>query len=308
MLQQGLILVQHLGQQHGEVLHQALVDGMCAYHVEPAVLLVIHLQVETHHGLEIAGPPFASRDIDGHGIVLEAGEADVIDVLVGGRPLQQFLQGAPAQRCRMQFLGGGIEEGEGVVGLLQLGGLLLYLALQFPIELAEFCGHGGKGPRQFSQFVLTVGGQGEIEFLALDLAGAQHQLIERRYHLLAGKADCAPGDGDDGEQAKPLGQGQHAHLELDVVLHLVDEIIDGSDELLGIVGITAGSGVLDVLAHHLPLQQHLAIGAAQGGGGDPALGLLQFGGVEGLLELGEPPQDGLVLLDFVGHPVGLHAQ
>ena len=134
------------------------------------------------------------------------------------------------------------------------------------------------------------------------------QLIEGGNHLLAGETHREPGDGDDGEQAQPLRQGQHAHLELHVILHLVDEVIDGGDELLGIVGVAAGGGVLDVLAHHLPLQQHLAIGTAQGGGGDPALGLLQLGGVQCLLELVEPAEDGLILLDFVGHAIGLHPQ
>lgn len=93
-----------------------------------------------------------------------------------------------------------------------------------------------------------------------------------------------------------------------MVLHLVDEVVDGGDELLRVVGVAAGGGVLDVLAHPLPLQQHLAVGAAQGGGRDPALGLLQLGGIEGLLELGEPAEHDLILLDFIGHPVGLHAQ
>jgi hypothetical protein len=49
------------------------------------------------------------------------------------------------------------------------------------------------------------------------------------------------------------------------------------DELFRIIGITAGSGILDVFAHHLPLQEDFTIGAAQGGGRDPALGLLQLG-------------------------------
>lgn len=92
------------------------------------------------------------------------------------------------------------------------------------------------------------------------------QLIEGGHHLLAGETHREPGDGDDGEQAQSLRQGQHAHLELHVILHLVDEVIDGGDELLRVVGVAAGGGVLDVFAHHLPLQQHLAIGAAQGGG------------------------------------------
>ena len=105
-----------------------------------------------------------------------------------------------------------------------------------------------------------------------------------------------------------LCQGQHAHLELHVVLHLVDEVIDGGDELFRIVGITAGRGILDVFAHHLPLQEDFTIGAAQGGGRDPALGLLQLGGMKGLFKLGEPTEDDLILLDFIGHAVGLHAQ
>ena len=93
-----------------------------------------------------------------------------------------------------------------------------------------------------------------------------------------------------------------------MILHLVDEIIDGGDELLCVVGVAPRGGILDVLAHHLPLLQHLAIGAAQGGGGDPALGLLQLGGVQGLLELIEPAQHLLALFNLVGHPVGLHPQ
>ena len=121
-------------------------------------------------------------------------------MLVGGGPLQQLLQGAAAEGRRVQFLGGGIEEGEGVVGLLQLGRFLLHLALQLPVEFAKLVGHGREGPRQLSQLVLTVGGQGEIEFLTLDLACAIDQLVEGRYHLLAGEAHRAPGDGDDGEQ------------------------------------------------------------------------------------------------------------
>ncbi len=126
----------------------------------PAVLLVIHLQVEAHHGVQIPRPPLAPRDVDRHRIVLEAGEADVLDVLVGGGPLQQFLQGAAAEGRRVQFLGGGIEEGEGVVGLLQLGRFLLHLALQLPVELAKLVGHGRERSRQLSQLVLTVGGRG----------------------------------------------------------------------------------------------------------------------------------------------------
>lgn len=147
----------------------------------------------------------------------------------------------------------------------QLGGLLFDLALQLPVELAELVGHGDESPRQLPQLVFAVGRQGQVELLALDLAGAIDQLVERSHHLLAGKAHREPGDGDDGEQPEPLGQRQHAHLELHVVLHLVDEVVDGRDELLGVVGVALRGGVLDVLAHHLPLLQHLAIGTAQGG-------------------------------------------
>ena len=146
VLQQGLILVQHLCQQHGEVLHQPLVDGVAADDVEPAILLLVHLQIEADHRLQIAGPTLAAGDVVRHGVVLETGQPDVVDVLVGRRPLQQLEQGAPAQRRRVQLLGCAVEEGEGVVGLLQLGSLLFHLALQLPVELAELIGHGDEGP------------------------------------------------------------------------------------------------------------------------------------------------------------------
>ncbi len=55
-------------------------------------------------------------------------------------------------------------------------------------------------------------------------------------------------------------------------------------------------------------KKDFTIGAAQGGGRDPALGLLQLGGMKGLFKLGEPAEDDLILLDFIGHAVGLHAQ
>ncbi len=93
-----------------------------------------------------------------------------------------------------------------------------------------------------------------------------------------------------------------------MVLHLIDEIVDGCHKLLGVIGVPSGGAILDVLAHHLPLAKHLAIGATQGGGRDPALGLLQLFGVQGLFKLGEAPQHAVAPLDFVGHPVSLHPQ
>ena len=56
VLQQGRSL-QHLGQQHGESSSSASRRWVVAYHVEPTVLLVIHLQVEAHHGVQIPGHP-----------------------------------------------------------------------------------------------------------------------------------------------------------------------------------------------------------------------------------------------------------
>ena len=308
MLQQGLILVQHLGQQHGEVSDQPLVNGVLTDDVEPAKLLIIHLQIETGHRIEIAGPAGAPGGVDRHGVIFEAGQPDVIDMLVGCRPVQQLDEGAGAERCCVQLLGSAVEEGEGVVGLLQLGGFLLHLVLELPIELAQFVGHGDKGARQLPQLVFTVAGQLQIEILALDLASTIDQLIERGDHLLAGKAHGKPGDEDDGEQTEPLSQCQHPYLELDVVLHLIDEIVDGGHKLLGVVGVASGGAVFDVLTHLLPLIEHLAIGAAQGGRSDPALGLLQLCGVQRLFKLGEAAQYTLAPLDFVSHPVSLHPQ
>ena len=43
LLQQGLIFVQHLGQQHSEVFDQSFVDRVLTDDVEAAELLFIHL-------------------------------------------------------------------------------------------------------------------------------------------------------------------------------------------------------------------------------------------------------------------------
>ena len=104
------------------------------------------MQIEVGDRIEIAGPTGAPRDVDRHGVVFEAGQSDMVDVLVGGGAIQQLDQGAGAERCRVQLLGGRVEKRERIVGLLQLGGFLFHLVLQLPIELAELVRHGDESP------------------------------------------------------------------------------------------------------------------------------------------------------------------